>query len=420
MPIRYFLTICFIACGLFLTGCPSPEEPTVKMMTEGRASNCSIEYYSMDAPSGSSRAVVVKGKSLARTSQLFPLNDEGLLVGEGDVDAQITHLLDNLEAVLKEAGSELDQLVKLNVYVDTPGTVESLLATLDETLSDGLRPAVTSVVTPLPVEGALLAIDAVAAVDDAVSMGKVELHQCLDVSRLDDDLADVSVGPWGRLIYFSGQPDKTQPRSEATNNSLTALLETAEQLDVEKSQILQLKVYIDDPLKADEVLDVINQHFTDQSIPPVVFVKWTASAPIEIEMIAHLPVEGMCMASGQLMFYTPPGVEPSPKFSRVALVQADLIYIGGLTAQESGDGETQVRDVFSQLESILNETGGDMTHLAKATYYVTDSEASDALGLLRPEYYDPARPPAASLVRVDGVVPSDRTVTMDMIAVPGK
>ena len=53
----------------------------------------------------------------------------------------------------------------------------------------------------------------------------------------------------------------------------------------------------------------------------------------------------------------------------------------------------------------------------KATYYITDEDASRALNELRPKYYDPARPPAASKATVAGVDPAGRNVTLDMIAV---
>jgi enamine deaminase RidA (YjgF/YER057c/UK114 family) len=53
----------------------------------------------------------------------------------------------------------------------------------------------------------------------------------------------------------------------------------------------------------------------------------------------------------------------------------------------------------------------------RITSYVTDDAASKALNDLRPNYYDPARPPAASKATVPGVGLDGRTVTLDMIAV---
>ncbi|MGE3314127.1 MAG: hypothetical protein AB7O26_03345, partial [Planctomycetaceae bacterium] len=60
----------------------------------------------------------------------------------------------------------------------------------------------------------------------------------------------------------------------------------------------------------------------------------------------------------------------------------------------------------------------DLKHLAKATYYVTNDDVSGKLTTLRPKYYDPKHPPAASKASVTGVGMEKCTITLDMIAVP--
>ncbi len=69
------------------------------------------------------------------------------------------------------------------------------------------------------------------------------------------------------------------------------------------------------------------------------------------------------------------------------------------------------------MKTILAETGSDLRHMTKATYYVSDDETSGVLNTLRPELFDPERPPAASKATVHGVGRVDRTLTLDMIAV---
>jgi hypothetical protein len=54
----------------------------------------------------------------------------------------------------------------------------------------------------------------------------------------------------------------------------------------------------------------------------------------------------------------------------------------------------------------------------KATYYVSDDDASKQLNVIRPKFYDPQRPPAASKAIVPAVGVSERSITIDMIAVP--
>lgn len=80
-------------------------------------------------------------------------------------------------------------------------------------------------------------------------------------------------------------------------------------------------------------------------------------------------------------------------------------------------GKRQARDVLAQLQQILSETDRDLTHLAKATYYVSDENSSTMLNKLRPDFYDLDRPPAASKVIVHGAGQAERSLTWDMIAV---
>lgn len=51
---------------------------------------------------------------------------------------------------------------------------------------------------------------------------------------------------------------------------------------------------------------------------------------------------------------------------------------------------------------------------------MSDDDAGKAFDKLRPEFFVPQRPPAASKVTVHGVGQSDRTLSMDMIAVGGE
>jgi enamine deaminase RidA (YjgF/YER057c/UK114 family) len=112
-------------------------------------------------------------------------------------------------------------------------------------------------------------------------------------------------------------------------------------------------------------------------------------------------------------------MKSSPVFSRVARVHGnDRIYISGLFSQKKRNGEAEVRAVFDELKHILKKMDSDLKHLAKATYYVASDEASKELNRLRPEYYDPLRPPAASKAAVSDTGIAERKLTLDMIAAP--
>jgi enamine deaminase RidA (YjgF/YER057c/UK114 family) len=134
----------------------------------------------------------------------------------------------------------------------------------------------------------------------------------------------------------------------------------------------------------------------------------------------------MIVAAGQaatqakdvIEYLTPPGMIASPIYSRVARVnRGDVIYTGGLYGPSGVSGEAQVRDIFAQLKGLLEKSGSDFRHMAKATYYVSDNDASTMLNKIRPGFYDPKRPPAASKAMVPGVGLESRSITLDMIAV---
>ena len=135
----------------------------------------------------------------------------------------------------------------------------------------------------------------------------------------------------------------------------------------------------------------MKKFFPGQITPPVVFVEWLAAAPVEIELIAQLPLSDKPAQSVE--YYNPPEVRPSPTFSRVALVRSERqIYISGLFARAGGPRRAQARDVFDQLKAILDQTGSDMRHLAKATYYVCDDDAARGIDRVRHRFFDPQRP----------------------------
>jgi enamine deaminase RidA (YjgF/YER057c/UK114 family) len=98
-----------------------------------------------------------------------------------------------------------------------------------------------------------------------------------------------------------------------------------------------------------------------------------------------------------------------------------LVYIGGLyPASNVASPAVQLRSLFSRLKQCLDVTGSDWSHLVKATYYVSDESLSKEHNVVRPDYFSPRRPPAASKANVRGVGLPGHGISMDFIAVPGE
>jgi enamine deaminase RidA (YjgF/YER057c/UK114 family) len=406
MTRRLIRGVLLTVCAFGLADCPAAED---KPVPAGSA----VRYLPLDAPDGMSQAVVVQGRPLVHTRQLLPLDREGHLVGEGSVDRQIEQVLDNLAAVLDTSGSGLGQLVRLNVYAIAPPTVGRVRELLSKRLDSAVRPAITAVLTPLSHRQARVAVDAVAVAADKGS--DVALQRCEAVAG-DKDCADAAVLPRGGVAYLSGVPAEGGLSLSAVDKSMSNLVKTLGHLQLAPAQVVQLKVFLRPATSAEDVLRELKEYFPGQIMPPVVFVEWLALPPVEIELIAQLPRTDEPAQS--VRYYNPPGVGLSPTFSRVALVHSERqIYLSGLFARKPGRGDDQARDVFEQLQAILGQTGGDLRHLVKATYYVCDDDSARGIDRVRYRLFDPERPPATSKLMVHGVGQAGRTLTMDMIAV---
>jgi enamine deaminase RidA (YjgF/YER057c/UK114 family) len=359
-----------------------------------------------DEATGSSAAVVVDGAAnLAHTEQILPTDADGKVIAPDRADDQAGAVLDRLETALEGVGSGLDRLVKVDVYLARPDVLANFQNAFARRMAGKVRPAVSYVVGALSRSGALVALDAIAvtSVSDTKPGGRV------------------AVLPAGPRVYVSGQSEPDADLARATGKTLHGLGATLKYLGLDRSQVVRLKAFMQ-PMTAAASAEVereVSAFFGGKDVPPLILVEWRSSRsqPIEIELVAAGREPGI----PPVEYLTPPALKASPVFSRVARVNAGpLIYVSGLYGPSGATGAAQVEAIFDTLDAVLAEAGGDRRHLAKATYYVSDDPASRALNDLRPRYYDPARPPAASKAVVSGVGARGRTVTLDMIAVPAR
>jgi enamine deaminase RidA (YjgF/YER057c/UK114 family) len=330
---------------------------------------------------GSAQAVKVSDAHLAHTVQ----------VAGASADAALRQL----DKVLRGAGSNLNQVVKINVAVASDEETPAVELAFQKRFRGKDKPAV-SLVSGTLAHGARVAMDAVAV-----------------TPRVRPRSREVGVLPAGARLYVSGQA-VGGTLEQATRETLDKLKANLVWAGVGLDKVVQVKSFVDPMTSVADVRRSIDAYFGAQP-PPQVFIEWTSKGRIEIELIASLdekpalPVEHLW----------PPDEKPSPVFCRMTRVTSPTsIYVSGLFGQPSVDGERQIRTIFSELRSVLSATGSDLLHLVKATYYVTDDVTSRKLNEIRPEFYDPKHPPAASKAGVRGTGKQNRSVTLDMIAVP--
>jgi enamine deaminase RidA (YjgF/YER057c/UK114 family) len=184
---------------------------------------------------------------------------------------------------------------------------------------------------------------------------------------------------------------------------------------------VHLKCFLSPMSEAATVREQLEKFFAPDECPPYSLMEWDAPL-IEIEVEATGSGDQARANGKELEFITPAGMTASPVYARVVRVPANgpLIYTRGFLAAESAlaSPDAELRDTFTQLRDALAKTGADFRSLVKATYYVSGADVNKRHNEIRPEFYDPKRPPAASKAMVKSLGIQNRRYTMDLIAVP--
>ncbi len=122
---------------------------------------------SVHQPRGYTHAVAVDGGRMVFVAGQVAFDQDGNLVGPGDLRAQADKALDNLVAALAAAGATAADVVKINTYVVSykPADLAIVREARARFFGDQNPPASTLIgVQALAVEGLLIEIEAVAAV----------------------------------------------------------------------------------------------------------------------------------------------------------------------------------------------------------------------------------------------------------------
>ena len=120
----------------------------------------------------------------------------------------------------------------------------------------------------------------------------------------------------------------------------------------------------------------------------------------------------------------PDGVAPAAQYSHVVLGRGRFVAISGQVPLDEdgrlvgeGDPEAQARQVFENLRRCLAAAGATFDDVVKLTYFVMDLADMPALRAARAEHIPDDRLPAASAVRVAGLVRPEFLMEVEAFAV---
>lgn len=113
---------------------------------------------------GTYSQAVRAGNTLYLSGQI-PLDPATMALVEGGIDIQIRRVFDNLKAVAEAAGGDLDQVVKLNVFLVDLGHFPIVNEIMAEYFTEPYPARAAVGIAALP-RGAQVEMDAVLALDD--------------------------------------------------------------------------------------------------------------------------------------------------------------------------------------------------------------------------------------------------------------
>jgi enamine deaminase RidA (YjgF/YER057c/UK114 family) len=123
--------------------------------------------------------------------------------------------------------------------------------------------------------------------------------------------------------------------------------------------------------------------------------------------------------------FSPSSLAPGPGYSHgVTVSGGHTTWTAGQVALGSdgnlvgeGDLVEQTRQVFRNIEGVLDEAGASWRDVVKLTYFVTDVSGLEEIRSVRNEFIDPDRLPASTLVQVAALVRPEFLIEIEAVAV---
>ncbi|WP_339713773.1 RidA family protein [Cyclobacterium amurskyense] len=376
-----------------------------------------IRYIEPNEETGTSLGTVVGDVPLAFTDQIFPFDANGSLVGSSVLKVQLTQVIKNLEGALEAAGTDLSKLLRLNVYLQKEEHSKPVRKLIKELLPEGAFPAITLIVANQPREKVLLTMDAIAVAPmTSVSSRGVNLPFSKGLYEKTNRAA-VAILPAGRKVFIAGQAEPGKDLLEASDKTMQNLFATLAYIGASASDVVQIKAFINPIGDATAVEEVIAAFFRGQQVPPIVMVEWLVEEnKSEIELVASAPEHYNDKEA--VSYYAPPWMIQATTYSRIVDIKAGgLLFTSGLYAEEGKDEEGKARNMFDTLSRILEKAGSSYDHLVKASYYPSHEKGREGLMKVRTEFYNPERPPVASLIRIQGTGREGIYLNVDMVGV---
>ena len=310
-----------------------------------------------------------------------PLSSKGLLSQQAR---------DALRALMKEARGAA--IVKLRGFVAGSGDVRRVQTIVSETFTERRLaiPALTVVqVGALPMEGAQVVLEAVA-------------------------VARKEINPHG-LVFISGQGQSTEKPLEplgplagkVADNLETALRAASSQA----SDVSRVTCFVTALNDLPAIRKLMSGRFPKAAFTYVQTQRASGHSTVECEAVARL---GTAPGSA-VEFLNPEGLPKDGGHSQLVKVGTPRVAISGLQmafGSEAGDAHL----AFKRLEKALESVKASLKDVVMAGIYPLNTFMSERVRKTRFEFFDAARPPAATMLPFEGLPSMDASFGVDVVA----
>jgi len=359
------LGLVMLACGLALPAFPQKHKKDENQVLQ----------LPRELPSA------VEGDPRRLTFYVTPLSSKGLLSRQ---------VRDALTALAREAKGE--PILKIRAFVAGSGDSRRVRDIVSEVFTDRKQalPVLSLVQSGGLPEGAQVVLEAIAE-------GKKE------------------VNPQG-LAFISAQPasagDPTGPVTPLVARSLTALRLAVKAAGSEPADVLRVSCFLS---SLDEVAAIRQQVEREYPKTAADFVQ-TQRAPGRSLAACEAVAKLRGNTGTRLRTVNPEGLPAEAGASQIALVASPKVVLTG-TQVSFGFEEKDARLAFQRVEKGLEQAGVSMRDVAFAYFYPLAAGIAVQVRKVRGEFFDPAHPPASSLLLFEGLPSMNAGFAMDVVAV---
>jgi enamine deaminase RidA (YjgF/YER057c/UK114 family) len=313
-----------------------------------------------------------------------PMSDRGLLSQQ---------VRDGLDRLLRH--TRRNEVVKIRAFVAGTGDMRRVQAIVSEVFTKKKKTLpVLSVVQAgsLPMDGAQVQMEATLVEQKVQNPNGLALLSGQLVTR--DGPLEVRVAP-------------------LAEESLANLEAAAKAAGAGPESVLRVSCFLSSLTDASAVRAAVAKRFP--RIQPLLVQTQRAPAQtlVECEGVARLSTK----PAQDVVLLNPAGLAQSKSYSQVALVGAPRVVLAGAQLAFRYT-EADARLAFERLEKTLNGANSTLKNTIFLNTYPLSTQLAALVRQVRPDFLDPARPPASTLLLFEGLPSMDGAFALEAVALP--